>query len=334
MSELQFATLFDHNYLPRGLVLYDSLREYCPTATLHVLCLSQECFEFLLAQNLPQLIVTKLIEVEEFDPQLVDAKQNRTWVEYIFTLSPAWPLYLFSRYPEMDMVTTVDCDTSFFSDPTLAMRHMDNYSVGIVGHRFPKRLKHLEIYGVYNVGFQSFRRDKVGLECLNWWRLRCLEWCEDRLEGDRFAEQKYLDRWPEMFGAVEFPEQGINVAPWNVDSFSIGRRNGTICINDEPLIFYHFAQLRPIWGCWMNSGLFDYRSTMTESLRRDIYSTYLTRLHKRSMDYFQKSVFGSQGLRNPRPRGRGRFARMDISRRLLKLKQGIRAFLTGTAVRY
>ena len=193
MSDLHFCTMFDHNYLPRGLVLYHSLMEHCKTATLHVLCLSEECYTYFDRQKFPGLTISRLAELEQFDPQLTGVKNTRRWVEYIFTMSPCWPLFVFHKSPDIHVLTSIDCDTAFFSDPTPALLHMQHTSVGIVGHRFPGRLKHLEIHGIFNVGFQSFRRDEVGIACLNWWRERCLEWCEGHLSF-QYERWRYLRR--------------------------------------------------------------------------------------------------------------------------------------------
>ena len=71
-------------------------------------------------------------------------------------------------------------------------------------------------FGIYNVGWVSVRRRDDGIAALRWWRERCIEWCYDRVEGDRFADQRYLDRLPELFAGVHVIEHlGANLAPWN-----------------------------------------------------------------------------------------------------------------------
>ena len=71
-------------------------------------------------------------------------------------------------------------------------------------------------FGLYNVGWVSVRRRDDGIAALRWWRERCIEWCYDRVEGDRFADQRYLDRLPEMFSGIHvISHLGANLAPWN-----------------------------------------------------------------------------------------------------------------------
>ena len=44
-------------------------------------------------------------------------KPDRSPVEYLWTSTPALPLYMFSAHPELDEVTYLDADLMFFSDP-------------------------------------------------------------------------------------------------------------------------------------------------------------------------------------------------------------------------
>lgn len=122
---------------------------------------------------------------------------------------------------------------------------MGTCSVAITPHRFPPELRDYVRYGIYNVGWLSFRHDPVANECLHWWRARCLEWCYDRVEDGKFADQKYLDQWPALFGSVAvLTHPGANLAAWNLSSVKLGRGDGTVTADGRPLIFYHFHQLK------------------------------------------------------------------------------------------
>jgi hypothetical protein len=71
-------------------------------------------------------------------------------------------------------------------------------------------------FGIYNVGWVSVRRCEEGIKALRWWRERCIEWCHDFVDGDRFADQRYLDRLPGLFPHVHVIQHlGANLAPWN-----------------------------------------------------------------------------------------------------------------------
>ena len=61
----------------------------------------------------------------------------------------------------------------------------------MVEHRF-SRLSDKQIYGHFNVGWNTFDRSKAGSLALEWWADSCANWCYDRVEGNKFADQGYL----------------------------------------------------------------------------------------------------------------------------------------------
>lgn len=236
-----FCTYFDHRYLPKGLALYWSLRQYCPEFKLWVLCLNQTCYDVLSQLNLPDINLIAMADFERGDEALKRTKQNRTTVEYYFTCTPSLPLFVLKNNPEVDMITYLDSDLFFFSEPYPIYAEIADRSIGIIEHRFsPERLS-LKEFGIYNVGWLSFRRDLNGLDCLRWWRERCIEWCYDRPENGRFADQKYLDDWPSRFqGVAVIKHKGANVSHWNTNNYLIYAEPNRVWVDEQPLIFFHF----------------------------------------------------------------------------------------------
>src|SRR5438445_589515 len=217
-----FCTYFDRSYWPRGLALYRSLQRHCPAFQLWVLCMDRVCYDVLAKLGLAGVHPIALDEYEKGDEDLLRAKQNRTPIEYYFTCSPSLPLFVLERHPQADLITYLDADLYFFADPSPIYEEIGRHSIAIIGHRFPPHLQDWERYGIYNVGWVSFRRDAEALVCLRWWRERCLEWCYDRCEDSRFADQKYLDDWPSRFqGVAVLQHKGANLAPWNLANYTI-----------------------------------------------------------------------------------------------------------------
>jgi hypothetical protein len=242
-----FCTYFDHHYLPRGLALFRSLERWCPDFELWVLCFSQECHRVLTQLGWPRLRPIALEEFERDDAALLTAKAARSRVEYYFTCSPSLPLFVLARQSEADLVTYLDADLMFFSSPEACFAELGAGSIAIIGHRFPERLRHLEETGIYNVGWATFCRDTNGLACLRWWRERCLEWCHDRVEPGRYGDQKYLDRWPELFpGVVVLENPGANLAPWNLANYTLRVVNGQVDVDGHALVFFHFHGFQEI----------------------------------------------------------------------------------------
>ncbi len=251
MKNLEFCAYFDHRYFDHGVALYTSLMRHCPGARLWVLCLSEECHRAITALALPNLVPVALAEFEAGNSALAAAKANRSTIEYYFTCTPSLMDWIFKRDPEIGVLTYLDTDMFFFSSPMPIFQAFEGYSSLIIGHRFPPALKKQEIYGKYNVGWISFRRDRHGLDCLTWWRDRCLEWCYDELDGDRFADQKYLDRFPEMFeGVLVLENPGANLAPWNMASHHLEACAGDLLVDGQPLIFFHFHNFKRVGPFW------------------------------------------------------------------------------------
>jgi len=240
-----FCCYFDHRYFDKGVAMYQSLLTHCPDARLWVLCLSDECHRALSQLALPGLVPVQMAQFEAGNAPLAAAKANRSLIEYYFTCTASFLDWVMQQDRSVETLTYVDSDLYFFSDPAPIFAAFEGHSILIVGHRFPPALAGREKYGRYNVGWLSFRRDADGLACLAWWRDRCLEWCYDRLEEDRFADQKYLDRFEQMFsGVLVLDHPGVNLAPWNLAGHRLEQRGGHLLVDGVPLIFFHFHQFR------------------------------------------------------------------------------------------
>jgi hypothetical protein len=278
-----FCTYFDRRYLTRGLALHESLRRHCRAFTLWVLCLDEPCHDVLARLRLPGVRLIRLAELESDDPQLASTKANRSRVEYYFTCTPVLPQYVFDRQPEIERLSYLDADLFFFGDPAPLFDELGEASIGIIGHRFAPGLTSLEKFGTYNVGWLTFRRNDEAFRCLRWWRDRCLEWCYDRCEEGRFADQKYLDAWPDLFKNVAvLRHPGANVAPWNVGGVRVDTRRRRITVNGEGLIFFHFHALHQL-GRWVYATSLDQFGvtvSLSRILRRRIYRPYIGALRR------------------------------------------------------
>ena len=277
-----FCTYFDANFLAKGLTLYRSLVQHGPGRfTFWVLCLDDLTYKTLIKLAPEGVRPISMTEFEAGDHELLKAKSNRNRVEYFFTCTPSLPLFVLRQNPGAELVSYVDADLFFFSSFAPVTKELENGSILIIEHRFAPEHRHLESHGIYNVGLLSFRNNAAGRECLEWWRTRCLEWCYDRIEEGRYADQKYLDDWPKRFpGVVVFRHKGANVAPWNVFQHRVTQHSdGRIKIDGDDLIFYHFHRLNQ-FGAWLcDPGLAEYRSgAISPEVRNFIYRPYLRAL--------------------------------------------------------
>jgi len=272
-----FCTYFDQNYLARGLALYRSLKRHCSEFKLWVLCLDNAAYEILEKLDLPGVYLIAMEAFERNDEPLRSAKQSRSKIAYYFTCTPSLSLYILNNWPEVDLITYVDADIFFFASPMPLFEELGNSSVAIIGHRFPTHLQDLEKYGIYNVGWLSFRRDENALICLRWWRERCLEWCYDRVEDGRYADQKYLDDWPERFrNVIVLKHKGANLAPWNLANYRLFRDGARLLVDEQPLIFFHFNGLEIIISQYLyNPNWRNYGVRPCLVIRRQVYANYI-----------------------------------------------------------
>lgn len=238
-----YCTLFDRNYLIKGLAMYQSLERHAGNFRLHILSMDDTAYDVLQRLALPNAELIRLADFE--DPALLAVKPERTVAEYCWTCAPCLPVYVLERHPEVDFITYLDADLLFYSSLQPVYDEIGGASSVIVEHRFSPRFMPAIVNGRYNVQWVSFRRDTAGLETLYWWRDRCIEWCFYRHEEDRMGDQKYLDCWTTRFkGVHELQHVGAGTGPWNYANYRIREEDGQVFVDDVPLVFYHFHSYR------------------------------------------------------------------------------------------
>lgn len=242
-----FCTLFDRNYLLKGLVMARTLVRHCPDCRLFVLCMDDETFDLLSRLKLARVEPLHLREVE--NEALLKVKPQRSIAEYYWTFSPSLPLHLVKTHDDIDSITYLDSDLMFFSSPAPIFEEIGDASIAIIGHRYTKRLTHLEVYGHFNVEWVGFRRDEEGWACLTRWREQCIDWCFSYFDGDRLGDQKYLDAWPGRYRSLHVIQHpGAGLAPWNFPKYGISRSGDRVTVDGQPLIFYHYQQMQILKG--------------------------------------------------------------------------------------
>ena len=277
-----YCTYFDRHYLVRGLALYQSLKRHDGPFTLWVLCFDDWSYDVLTRLAEPDLRPIALADFERDDAALLAVKPTRSKVEYYFTCSPSLPLYVLNAHPEIELLTYLDADLFFYADPTPIFDEMGGGSILIGEHRYPPDLRYMEVHGVYNVGLLAFRNDERARACLQWWRERCLEWCYDRPEDGKYADQKYLDDWPERFpGTVVLQHPGAGLAPWNWKNYALTVTQGRVTVDGLPLLFFHFHGLKII-APWLYDPVYAGKiyGEMPRGLTRLLYGGYAARLRE------------------------------------------------------
>jgi hypothetical protein len=275
-----FCTLFDSNYLSRGLALYSSLLATGEDFRLYVFCFDDTAYNILSRLNLDRMVLVSLDDFES--PELLRVKPGRTKGEYCWTCTSHTIRYALDTFG-LSEVTYLDADIYFYAPPSMLLEEFDRSgaSVLITPHRFTRRYDTSRRAGIYCVQFITFRADERGLQVLDWWRKRCLEWCYAQVENGKFGDQKYLDDWPGRFAGVHVLEHlGGGVAPWNVQQYDIVRENGRLRGREKrtgrqfDVVFFHFHNMRFLTNGHIDLG--DYH--LRPSIKRLFFRPYVESL--------------------------------------------------------
>ena len=286
-----FCTYFDHRYLTRGLALWQSLRTHCPEAVLWVVCLDQLCHDALQRLSLPAINLLTLADLEKAFPELLTVKNERSAVEYFFTNTAFLPLYLLRNNPSMGRITYLDADFFFHGSPEHVLNDTSRDSIVITPHRYSESHREHEKFGLFNVGWVGFRNDERAIKCLEWWGAKCVEWCFDRVEPDRFGDQKYLDQFPRLFEGVRILEpKNVNAAIWNIGDARITSDESGVKIAGEPLVCFHFHgfKMRGAWLLQTNAGYWGV--PMSQDFKRLIVGPYLATLAEQERRLLQAGL--------------------------------------------
>ena len=280
---INFCTLFDSNYSAKGLAMYYSLVEHCPSFHLYIFAFDDKLVNALMKMKLDHVTVVSLKEFE--DEELLAVKQTRTPGEYCWTCSGSTILYCLQHY-NIDSCTYLDSDLYFYADPSVLIDEMGDDDVLITEHRYTPEYDQSKTSGKYCVQFMTFKNNANGLKILKWWRNACLEWCYSRFEDGKFGDQKYLDDWTTRFqGVHELRHLGGGVAPWNMQQYKFIRKGQSVfgvessTKNVFPIVFFHFHSLQ----CYRKGLLreflvVDMGYKLPLSARKLLYTEYLSKL--------------------------------------------------------
>jgi len=230
--------------------MYRSIVETGEDFTLYIICFDDLAHKTLVKMALPHVVA---IPLEEFESdELKRVRPGRSSAEYCWTCTPHVIRFVIDTFG-LASVTYLDADLYFYDRPSLLLEEMrqSGKSVLITEHRYSRQYEHLIGAGIYCVQFLFVKADQQGLQVLQWWQDRCIEWCFDRLEDGKFGDQKYLDEWPKLFKGVHVMQHpGGGIAPWNVQRYRIVMRAGKPhliereSLQEFEMVFYHFHAIR------------------------------------------------------------------------------------------
>lgn len=237
---MNFCTYFDSYYLVKGLTMYKSLIKVAKDFTLYIMAFDKECYNKLIFLALPNVVVELIDDFET--PELLAVKPTRSRGEYCWTAGPS-VIYHFLTHYNLSDITYLDSDLFFLGDPKQVFDEIDSSSIAITEQGLGE--KQAKIYGKYCVQYMFFRNDEDGLGALSWWRDACIDWCYQKLEAKRYADQKYLDEFPLRWKNVKIIQNlGVGIAPWNMHRYSYKDNCFSYHGQTYPYIFFHMHGLK------------------------------------------------------------------------------------------
>ena len=291
---LNFVTLFDKNYMSRGIVLYNSLKEHCKQDfTFYVLAMDEVTEKYLKSLNNVNLFVITVDDMKKMYPVLIKLEKERTRGEFSWTLSSFSIQYCLRQF-SLDSCTYVDSDICFYNDPQILLDEVGDKSVMITEHNYTPEYDQSATSGKFCVQFMYFKNNEDGNKVLEYWRSKCEEWCYNRMEDGKFGDQKYLDDWESRFEGIVYNCRniGCGVAPWNVQKYNVSKEDNVFYVTEritkikKPIVFFHFHALKEIGERkWCFS---QYRLENEE--KELLFKAYIQELYTEGEKYPQKII--------------------------------------------
>ena len=286
-----YCTLFDKNYLDKGLVLIESFRKYNDSGRIYILAMDDICYDILCSIGAEGIIPVKLADFETDD--LLEAKKNRSRGEYCWTCASNFIFYVLQTYGE-ECCTYIDADMCFYADPDVLIEEMiaKGKSVQIIEHRFRRNFAgkyQQKISGRFCVEFNTFKNDKAGMEVLDTWRRQALEQCGFSYGTEKLGDQMYLDEWAEKYNCVHILENlGAGLAPWNLNRYHYLKEDGQgIWLNFDKypqpikLVFFHYHDLNYLDRQHIDIRVHKRYWKLDMKLTSKLYEDYLCRLEEK-----------------------------------------------------
>lgn len=238
-----FCTITGKDYVLKVIALHHSLQRHARQFTLWICCIDAVSYNLLIKMNLKNVVLMQVSALE--DDRMRKIRNERINAEFCWTLKSVLVEHLLTKN-DIDSILYCDGDIFFFSDPKAIFDDWGGNSIYLCPQRDYEKVERK--YGKYQAGLIGFKKDRLGLESLKWWKEKCLEWCYAKPDQGRFGDQKYLDTIAVSFPNVKVSNHiGVDAAPWNCvygdNHFHIHVKEKQVYLNNSKLVAFHFAKV-------------------------------------------------------------------------------------------
>jgi len=235
-----------------------------------------------LRSSFSKLQTVSLISFLQERPELDAQIAQRSASEQIFSVGPSFLITQADAVNVGGWLVYADSDLYFFEPLQIYLDRLPQCDVVIAPHRHHLWNKsRLAKYGQFNVGLVAFKNNEEGLRALRFWAESCIDWCYDRAEDGKYADQKYLEQFASVSEGVFVDNSlGANLAPWNSFLKRISEtKTGEIFVRRDKLLYFHAQGLKQKNGRWI-LGHLNYLSFAGPRLKKLVYGPYLAKLEE------------------------------------------------------
>ncbi len=270
-----YCTITSKYYLPRALCLFNSFIPFLRNKFFAFFCTDFEGADILKSLKLKNAMI---FNPDDFETSfLKKIKNNRNLSEYSWTCKSIIINYAMNLDIEADWFIYLDSDMMVFSDPDNILLNKLDYNSIITPHNFANKkfFKYEKNVGIYNAGYIAFKKNKEGEKILQWWKEQCIKACNSTVSDVSYGDQKYLNYLPELFkGVYKSINEGLNIAPWNIENYKITKCNDKIYLDEKELLIFHFQGIE-IYGYNIYDLYRGIELRITYKLFKYIYSLYM-----------------------------------------------------------
>ncbi len=277
------------NYLPKALVLGESLKKHNPDVKFYVILLEREIPKEVtedMYQIIDKIILAKDLGYENFDKFIF----KHSIVEASTSVKGQALVYLLENCAENVMY--IDPDIKVYTRLTKLENLLKEHDIILTPHvTIPEETENdicnnelcaLQ-HGVYNLGFVAVSGREEGMRFARWWRDRLHLYCYDDIPRGIFTDQRWVDLAPAFFDCYILKDLGHNMAPWNLSKRKLSKKDGKIMVNDkDELVFFHFSG----FDSGANLTVFDYYVKEKDAVEfqiRDAYIEDMNRMEQASL---------------------------------------------------
>ena len=281
------------NYMPKALILGESLKKNNKDVKFYVVLLEREIPKEVdeeMYKIIDKIILAKDLGYEDFDKFIF----KHSIVEASTSVKGQALVHLLEEEKE-DKVLYIDPDIKIYSKLTKLDNLLDSNSIILTPHLTIPDKTEVDIqnnelcalmHGVYNLGFLAVKNDEEGLRFARWWRDRLHLYCYDDIPRGIFTDQRWVDLAPAMFDVYILKDLGHNMAPWNLSTRKLSKTNdGKLIVNNkDELVFFHFSG----FDSGANLGVFEFYVKDKNAVEYEIRDEYVKDLEKMKQDTLGK----------------------------------------------